>query len=147
VDAIQALLGCTFGKGNLLFRDYGKQVYTFIRRPGGQALRVVVKWRPPEESPQEREAWQRYMRGERGPEVQRLLHRRRSRKLRAILQAPLEELLHIRRLRLKPPPEARLQRSIPCARCGQRVMEGKTRLLQGQPLCIPCYERRCRCRA
>ena len=30
VDAFQVLLGCTLGKGNLLFRDYGKQVFTVI---------------------------------------------------------------------------------------------------------------------
>ena len=28
VDALQCITGCTFGKGNLLFRDYGKHVYT-----------------------------------------------------------------------------------------------------------------------
>jgi len=28
VDAVQVMTGCTFGKGNLIFRDYGKQVYT-----------------------------------------------------------------------------------------------------------------------
>ena len=26
VDAIQAMAGCTFGKGNLIFKDHGKQV-------------------------------------------------------------------------------------------------------------------------
>ncbi|MBF0564768.1 MAG: formylmethanofuran dehydrogenase [Nitrospirae bacterium] len=33
VDAVQFMTGCTFGKGNLIFKDYGKQVYTFIKRP------------------------------------------------------------------------------------------------------------------
>lgn len=32
VDAVQFLTGCTFGKGNLIFRDYGKNAFTFIRR-------------------------------------------------------------------------------------------------------------------
>ena len=32
VDALQCITGCTFGKGNLLFRDYGKQVYTIYSR-------------------------------------------------------------------------------------------------------------------
>src|SRR5450756_2944554 len=32
VDAIQVVTGCTFGKGNLIFKDYGKHVYTFINR-------------------------------------------------------------------------------------------------------------------
>ncbi len=32
VDALQCVTGCTFGKGNLLFRDYGKHVYTIFSR-------------------------------------------------------------------------------------------------------------------
>src|SRR3972149_9497969 len=27
-DAIQVLTGCTFGKGNFFYRDYGKQAFT-----------------------------------------------------------------------------------------------------------------------
>ncbi|MDA8106647.1 MAG: FmdE family protein, partial [Nitrospiraceae bacterium] len=47
VDAIQAMTGCTFGKGNLIFRDYGKQVYTFLRRPSGKSIRISVDWKRP----------------------------------------------------------------------------------------------------
>ena len=36
VDAIQALVGCTFGKGNLIFRDRGKVAFTFFRRSDGK---------------------------------------------------------------------------------------------------------------
>lgn len=43
VDAVQVLTGCTFGKGNLFFRDYGKHVYTFALRPSGRAVRVSRK--------------------------------------------------------------------------------------------------------
>ena len=42
-DAIQVITGCTFGKGNFFFRDYGKQVYTFALRPSGRAVRVSRK--------------------------------------------------------------------------------------------------------
>ncbi|NOR46814.1 MAG: formylmethanofuran dehydrogenase, partial [Methanosarcinaceae archaeon] len=42
VDAIQLLTGCTFGKGNLIFRDYGKSVYTFINRETNKALRISL---------------------------------------------------------------------------------------------------------
>jgi len=41
VDAVQVLSGCTFGKGNFIFRDYGKQVYTFYSRNTGKGYRVV----------------------------------------------------------------------------------------------------------
>ena len=42
VDAIQFLLGCTLGKGNLIYRDHGKQVYTLICRQKGRSVRVAV---------------------------------------------------------------------------------------------------------
>jgi len=35
VDAIQVLLGCTAGKGNLLFHLTGKQAYSFYERASG----------------------------------------------------------------------------------------------------------------
>ncbi|MDI9617076.1 MAG: formylmethanofuran dehydrogenase subunit E family protein, partial [Methanothrix sp.] len=40
VDAIQQMLGCTFGKGNLMFIDNGKQVFTFYHRGDGRAMRI-----------------------------------------------------------------------------------------------------------
>ncbi|MBO6001941.1 MAG: formylmethanofuran dehydrogenase, partial [Mailhella sp.] len=41
VDAIQALAGCTLGKGNLIFRDTGKIAFSFYRRSDGKAARIV----------------------------------------------------------------------------------------------------------
>jgi len=41
VDALQCVTGCTFGKGNLLFRNYGKHVYTLYSRAGRRGIRVV----------------------------------------------------------------------------------------------------------
>lgn len=43
VDAIQVVTGCTFGKGNLIFRDYGKHVYTFFNRNTGKGIRISRK--------------------------------------------------------------------------------------------------------
>jgi formylmethanofuran dehydrogenase subunit E len=42
-DAVQVITGCTFGKGNFFFRDYGKHVYTLALRPSGRAVRVSQK--------------------------------------------------------------------------------------------------------
>ena len=44
VYALQCVTGCTFGKGNLIFRDYGKHVYTIYSRPLGKAVRVVFNF-------------------------------------------------------------------------------------------------------
>jgi formylmethanofuran dehydrogenase subunit E len=43
VDGIQVVTGCTFGKGNLIFRDHGKHVYTFFKRSTGEGIRVSRK--------------------------------------------------------------------------------------------------------
>lgn len=40
-DAVQALTGCTFGKGNLLFQDWGKMAVTFYLRQDQRAFRVA----------------------------------------------------------------------------------------------------------
>ena len=40
VDAIQVLLGCSVGKGNLLFHLRGKQAFSFYNRKTGKAVRL-----------------------------------------------------------------------------------------------------------
>jgi formylmethanofuran dehydrogenase subunit E len=42
-DAIQALTGCTFGKGNFFYRDYGKHAFTLADRKSGRAVRMALK--------------------------------------------------------------------------------------------------------
>ena len=43
VDAIQFLTGCTFGKGNLIYRDHGKNAFTFYRRRDNKSARLVAR--------------------------------------------------------------------------------------------------------
>lgn len=141
VDAVQVMTGCTFGKGNLIFRDYGKQVYTFVRRPSGEALRVSVNWVSPEETEQEKAAWERYMEGDRSEATLKVVHDRKSRKVEAVLKAPEEELFEISRQRTELPGEARIYPSVRCEVCGEKVMEPRARVKDGKVVCIPCFER------
>ena len=46
IDAIQALLGCSIGKGNLLFHMRGKQAFSFYNRTTGKSVRLVLRDRP-----------------------------------------------------------------------------------------------------
>lgn len=41
VDAIQSTLGCTVGKGNLLFHMTGKSAYSFYSRKTGKSVRLL----------------------------------------------------------------------------------------------------------
>ncbi len=42
VDAVQALLSCTFGKGNLMYRGTGKQAFSFFDRTSGKKYGSVL---------------------------------------------------------------------------------------------------------
>ena len=56
IDAIQAILGCTLGKGNLLIRLRGKQAFCFYNRKNQKSIRLVLR-DTPEKSRLEREDW------------------------------------------------------------------------------------------
>jgi formylmethanofuran dehydrogenase subunit E len=137
VDAIQAMAGCTFGKGNLIFNDYGKQVYTFIKRSSGEAVRVAVNWQPSPESPEVEEAWDKFLAGERAPEVMKLVKARKAIKMKEILAADDSELFKVSRPEISMPAPATIYQSLTCTKCGEKVME--TRIFDG--LCIPCAEK------
>ena len=140
VDAIQLICGCTFGKGNFIFRDYGKQVYTFIRRPHSEAVRIAVKWESPPEDPETEAMWTRYSEGDRSPEVTAVVQDRKARKMKAILAADDAKLFDIKRIEVEMPDAARIYKTLTCAGCGEKVMEPRTTEGGGKVLCIPCSE-------
>ncbi len=46
IDAIQVILGCSIGKGTLLFHMTGKQAFSFYNRAAGKSVRLVLKKKP-----------------------------------------------------------------------------------------------------
>lgn len=140
VDAVQLICGCTFGKGNLIFKDYGKQVYTFIRRQQPEAIRIAVKWEPPPEAPETEAMWKRYSEGDRTPEVTSAVQDRKARKMRSVLEADDAELFEVKRIAVELPEPARIYRSVTCALCREKVMEPRTRDIDDRLLCIPCAQ-------
>ena len=139
VDAVQVVTGCTFGKGNLIFKDYGKQVYTFIKRPSGEGIRIAVDWTFPEETDEEKHIWDRYIKGERFDEVLKAVRSRKARKVDMILNANDEELFKISQGTMELPDEARIYASLRCAVCGEKMMEPRARVKNGEIVCIPCF--------
>lgn len=138
VDAIQVLTGCTFGKGNLIFRDHGKQVYTFFKRSTGEALRIAVDWQPSPETAEQQAAWAKFSSGDRSPAVVALVQARKALKMREVLNAPDSDLFKLSRPQVLPPSPARILQSLRCGSCGEKVMESRTRREGEKVLCIPC---------
>ena len=138
IDGIQFICGCTFGKGNLIFKDYGKQVYTFIRRTQPEAVRIAVKWEAPPEDPETEAMWARYTRGDRSAEVIAVVQNIKARKMNAILEADDSELFKVERVLVEMPEPAIIYKTISCANCGEKVMEPRTKNVNGQLFCLPC---------
>lgn len=138
VDAIQLLTGCTLGKGNLIVTDYGKQTYTFMKRPDGDGVRITVKWVQPSESKETKEMWHRFSAGEQSPEIMRTIRACKGKKMQEILKADLIDLFDIQHISGTLPEKAKVFRSVRCSKCHEKVMEPKAVTIGEDILCIPC---------
>ena len=119
VDAFQQMLSTTFGKGNLVWRDYGKQAFTVIDRGKNRAVRVrfigdTLKHKGPD-GKTDRQAF-----------------------MRDLLEKPDDKLLALSEVDAQPPEEAKIEPSLACARCGEPTQASRTVEIGGQTYCKPC---------
>ena len=137
-DAVQFVTGATFGKGNLIFRDYGKHIYTFFNRRTGQGVRISEDYRGFEADGRFAELRKRQ---EAGEDVARELQAFKMEKAAAILKADEKEILTIAPVVDLLPREARIRGSVRCAVCGEKLMESRGRVKNRAIVCIPCFEK------
>lgn len=114
IDAVQVMLGCSVGKGNLLFHMRGKQAFSLYNRKTGCSVRLVLK--PTPEGMTKAESFAYYQ--SRRP----------------------EELFTVKETKIALPEKARLFDSYDCACCGERTGANWIRLAGGRKLCLDCYE-------
>ena len=119
VDALQWLTGCTFGKGNFIFRDYGKQVYTIYSRNSGKGVRA-------------------HFRDGAAPEAAR---GSKQQLMEWILAANENDVVDVQDVSIEPPPKAMVYKSIKCDVCGEGVMETRIQKVDDRSLCIPCAQK------
>ena len=142
VDAIQVVTGCTFGKGNLIFRDYGKGAFSFLSREKGKGYRIRYRKFPSLSGADQArmDVLREKVRSEYSvSDEERCEYDGLKEKLiRTILDCRPEDCLEWRSLTDEPPHPARIRPSVICQSCGEEVME--TRILEkdGKKLCIPC---------
>lgn len=113
VDAIQVILGCSVGKGNLLFRMRGKQAFSFYNRKSGKSVRLVLKKRP--EGMSREESFHYYQ---------------------ALEPA---EMFEVKEAMAVVPERACIFRSLECEECGEATAENMLRLENGRKLCLDCF--------
>jgi formylmethanofuran dehydrogenase subunit E len=140
VDAIQFLTGCTFGKGNLIHRDYGKNAFSFFRRSDGRAILVTARPDAWQRDPEHQALFAKVRSGQ-ATEAERArfqeLHVSQSRR---VLELEPDTLYQWQELNAAPPRKARIHASVTCAECGEAAMETRIRRLDGRDLCQPCFD-------
>lgn len=115
VDAVQAILGCTIGKGNLIYYGTGKMAFNFYNRNTGESFRIIAK---PKNT------------GRKKPDDY----------IRYILEAPLEEVFTITETRFPLPEPAKHLETVICEICGEGAPETKIRLQDGKKVCLECFQ-------
>ena len=113
VDAVQVMLGCSVGKGNLLFHMRGKQAFSFYDRKNGKSVRLVLKDKPE--------------------------HITREQSMDYFLSQEPKDLFIVKEARPIPEP-ARIFKSYRCACCGEMTGENWVRLVDGEYRCLDCIK-------
>lgn len=142
VDAIQSLIGCTFGKGNLIFCDRGKIAFSFYRRRDGKSARIVKKFHNDERTKRVQEikliltdrALPENVRNE--AEIE-LAHQRKQH-IKLLLSAPFEDIFDIKGVHFPMPDLAQRLPTILCDSCGEGVMASRIVTVGNSRLCLAC---------
>ena len=141
IDAIQVLTGCTLGKGNLIYKDYGKSVYTFIQRKDKKAIRISLLDYQDEDRDLMTNLREKVFAGTATAEEKERYRAKTNEQIIEYFSRPLEEVCLIQEVDTEIPEKARLFSSVKCSSCGETVMEPRARLQNGKVVCIPCSEK------
>ena len=114
IDGIQVMLGCSVGKGNLLFHMRGKQAFSFYNRKTGTSVRLVLKPKP--EGMTREQSFAYYQ------------------------ACKPEEMFDVKETTIRLPEPARIFDSYTCECCGETAGANWIRLAGGKKLCLDCYE-------
>ena len=117
VDALQILLGTTYGKGNLVHNDYGKNNYKIYSRKNQKAVKLALK-----------------------ASVLDSKKLSRDEKIQKLLDLEPEDVFEIREIEYDPPMMAQIEESVPCEICGELTMDSRIMGYQDRNICIPCYK-------
>ncbi len=142
IDALQVLLGTTVGKGNLILKDYGKNVFTILNRADKRAFRFSRKdyYRYQGEHKEEFIGLEAAL--SRGSATPKQVKRHKLLKALDLLGKPFDAVFDTKEVMIAEPPYAPLARSEACANCGEMTMATKmVEKKNGRRLCIPCAEK------
>lgn len=144
VDAIQVVTGCTFGKGNLIFNDYGKQAYTFINRETKDSVRVSMKnsFSIDNIDPELSKLRQKARSGQASKEEEENLKKIIVDVSNKIINLPYDEIFNVEHVKAEIPEKAMIFKSVECHECGEMVSMHRTKQINDNYFCIPCFKKK-----
>jgi formylmethanofuran dehydrogenase subunit E len=138
VDAIQVLTGCTLGKGNLIYKDYGKIGFTFFNRRTGQGVRLSMNPDTFRVSDRQLELFQKTRDGSITSAEEEELKKLGMQRTMEVLGTRAEDLFAITPVTTGIPDKARIEPSTLCSRCGEPTMTSKLETVDGALVCRGC---------
>jgi formylmethanofuran dehydrogenase subunit E len=139
-DAVQVLTGCTFGKGNFIFRDYGKMALTLLSRNSGRGVRLCLKPGAFKPNDEHSVLLKKIMQGNATEAESARFQTLHYQKTCEVLEAPIDQLFVITEAASEIPPRARMEPSALCARCGEPTMPAKMVTIGTEKICRGCSE-------
>lgn len=115
VDAIQVMLGCTVGRGSLLFHMTGKSAFSFYQRSTGRSVRLVLSGKVADIGDMDIEEY-------------------------LTINDP-ESLFSVKETAIPLPERARFFDSYVCEGCGEVTGANWIHIQDGHKLCPDCYVR------
>jgi formylmethanofuran dehydrogenase subunit E len=140
-DAIQVMTGCTFGKGNFIFKNYGKHAFSLMDRRKGKGVRVCLR---PDAFKLDKEGLSLSEKVQKDKASAKEIKRYRQlqqERVEKILNADTESLFKIEEISPDIPPKARIMESGTCDFCGEPTKVDLLRTIDSKKVCIPCAEK------
>ena len=137
-DAIQVMTGCTFGKGNFVFENYGKHAFSLVDRRKGRAVRVALRPNSFEADPEYLLLSEKIRNDEASPIQLERFRQLQPERTKKILEADPGALFKIEEISSDIPPKAKIVESGICDVCGEPAKMDLLRQIKGQKMCIPC---------
>jgi len=139
-DAIQVMTGCTFGKGNFIFKSYGKHAFSLMDRKRGKAIRVSLRPEAFKANPEYFSLSERVQKDEASPRELAQFRKLQQQRTQKILDADIESIFKIEEVFPNIPPKAMIMESEPCDFCGEPTKKDLLRKIDGKKACIPCAQ-------
>jgi len=139
-DAIQVMTGCTFGKGNFIFRNHGKHAFSLVDRKRKRGFRACLRSDLFKADSEFFSLFEKVRNDEASLKQIERFRQLQQRRTKNILNAEPASLFKIEEISPDIPPKARIMETGICDLCGEPTRKDLLLQMNGKRICIPCAQ-------